>query len=250
MTNTIQALSREVHGSKRWKRSANLHFAAKSNAVGLLADELPRAAMVLPLAFMKRGESFVPTAVLGLAPNENLLLDKDDKWIGRYTPATLRSYPFLLARPAGEEDPAKRVLCVQSQNDVIVDGDEGSLIFDEKGEPSPEIKKMLEFLLQMEQSNAKTERAVAALAAAGVIVPWKLALQAGDKKQTLEGLFHVDEKALNELADEAYLKLRKAGAVALAHLMLLSEQNLPSLVELARHRRRAAAKAAETATQH
>ena len=45
-------------------------------------------------------------------------------------------------------------------------------------------------------------------------------------------------------------RLRKAGAVALAHLMLLSEQNLPSLVELARHRRRAAAKAAETATQH
>lgn len=250
MASPIQALSRDVHGAKRWKRSPNLHFAAKSNAVGLLADEIPRAALVLPLAFMKRGDdSYVPSAVLGLAPGENLLLDKDHKWIGRYTPATFRSHPFVLARPAGEEDKNKRVLCIQTQNDVIVDGEEGTPIFDAEGKPSAEINKMLEFLMQMEQSHGKTERGVAALAEAGVIVPWKLALQSGDQKQSLEGLFHVDEKALNELSDEAYLKLRKAGAIALAHLMLLSEQNLPALVELARTRRRAAAKA-EKPTQH
>lgn len=252
MTNTIQALSRDLHGAKRWKPSPNLHFAAKSNAVGLLADEIPRAAMVLPLAFLKRGDnSYAPSAVLGLSPGENLLLDKDHKWVGRYTPASLRAYPFVLARPSGDEkDQGKRVLCVQTQNDVIVDGPDGTPLFGEDGKPSPEVDKLLKFLLEMEQSRGKTDRAVAALVEAGVVVPWKLSLQDGDRKLALEGLFHVDEKALNELPDEAFLKLRKAGAIALAHLMLLSEQNLPALVELARLRRRSAARAQKTATQH
>lgn len=247
MSNPIQVLSRNVHGNKRWKRSSNLHFASRNNAVGLLADELPRAALVLPLAFIKKGEcEYVPAAVLGLAQNENLLLDAQDRWIGKYLPAAFRAYPFVLARPSGEQEQDKRVLCVLNNNDAIVDGEEGTVIFDANGEPTAEVKKMLDFLLEMEKSRAKTERSVKALSEAGLIVPWQLGLKVGGETKALEGLFHVDEKALNTLPDEAYLKLRKAGAITLAHMMLLSEQNLPALGQLARQKRSAAVKE----TQH
>ncbi len=59
----------------------------------------------------------------------------------------------------------------------------------------------------------------------------------------MEGLFQVNESVLNGLTDEAFLELRKTGALALAYAQLLSLQKLPLLGEMA------ALRAAEDARQ-
>lgn len=56
----------------------------------------------------------------------------------------------------------------------------------------------------------------------------------GERK--LEGLFRVNEAALNALDNEAFLSVRKSGALPVAYAQLLSMQQLRVLGELAQAR--------------
>ena len=54
-------------------------------------------------------------------------------------------------------------------------------------------------------------------------------------------MFQIDEAALNALPDEAFLELRRAGALLIAYGQLLSMQHLPLLGQLADAHAKAAA---------
>lgn len=61
-------VTRERHAGLRRRRYTNYTFAAADTVVvALVAAELPRAAMSLPIAFVAQGDAYVPAAVLGPA---------------------------------------------------------------------------------------------------------------------------------------------------------------------------------------
>ena len=70
---------------------------------------------------------------------------------------------------------------------------------------------------------------------AGVIEPWPLTLERGEGQEPLKvnGLYRVNEKALNSLDAEAYATLR-GGPMALAHAQLFSMSQLSQLSERAK----------------
>jgi hypothetical protein len=88
---------------------------------------------------------------------------------------------------------------------------------------------VLDFVSQIERSRVATQAAVDALQAAGLIQPWPLKLQQGDQMRPVEGIHRADEAALNALSDEAFVLLRKAGALPLAYAQLLSMNQLAML---------------------
>ena len=57
-------------------------------------------------------------------------------------------------------------------------------------------------------------------------------LKQGEKVVPVEGLFSVDEAALNKLDDEDFLALRKAGGLAIAYAQLFSMNQLAVLERL------------------
>ena len=75
---------------------------------------------------------------------------------------------------------------------------------------------------------------MAALAKAGVIQPWPIKLKAEQGERTVAGLHRIDEVALNALADDAFLKLRKASALPIAYAQMLSTGQLGIFEHLAR----------------
>src|SRR5690242_6811152 len=101
-------VSRERHGQRRWRRPQNSQFAAKDTLVALTAAEVPNAVLSLPIAFVLQGDRYVPAAVLGLHPEQNLFVAANGQWLqGTYVPAALRCRPFALAQ--GQQG---QVLCV------------------------------------------------------------------------------------------------------------------------------------------
>ena len=88
----IMPISRERHGTKRWKRHNGYKFAAANAVAPLVINELPRAALALPIGFIAQGDDYMPAAVLGLAPGQNLLVAPDGRWGGSYIPAFFRGY--------------------------------------------------------------------------------------------------------------------------------------------------------------
>lgn len=221
-------VSRERHATQRWRRYSNYTFAAADTVAALVAAELPKAAMSLPIAFIEQAGAFTPAAVLGLQPGNNAFVAPDWHWVGQYIPAIFRAHPFRLARTAD----GQQLLCVDEDSGLIGEGSASAPFFGEDGEPAQGLRDILAFLTTLEQNRALTAAACAALHKHALIQPWPIALKTESGEKPIAGLFRIDEAALNTLPGEALLEIRQAGALPIAYCQLLSMQHLPLLGKL------------------
>ena len=235
----FQAITRERHCQQRWKRYTNYRFAAADSVVPLVATELPRAVTSLPIAFIEQDEGYVPVAVLGLQPGNNLFVAPDWRWIGHYIPAAVRSYPFRLA----QTEDGQQVLCIDEDSGLVSESTVGEFFFADDGQPAQSTLDILNFLTQIEQSRAITSGACAVLQKHALICPWPISLKTSNGDQQIAGLFQIDEDALNQLSQEELLEVRNAGALPIAYCQLLSKQHLPVLGQLIEAQTKASAQA-------
>lgn len=226
----LTVISREQHAGKRWKRYTSYSFAAHDAVAPLVAQELPRACMHLPIGFLKTENGYQLVAVLGLQPGKNLWVSPDGRWLAGYVPAAYRGYPFALANT---ED-GQRVLCVREDSGLVND-DEGELFFDEEGQPAKPIQDVLNFLQQVTANAQVTAQLCGVLEEHGLVSPWNVQVKSADGEKKVEGLFRVDEAALNALPAEALAAVRDRGAMPLVYCQLLSMQHLHQLGRLAAH---------------
>lgn len=224
--NPIQPVSKERHASKRWQRYTHYHFAAADAIAPLVVQELPQAMMALPIGFVAVESRFVMVAVLGIAAGRNLFVAADGRWLAGYLPAAYRAYPFLLANIADD----KQVLCINEGSGAVTDEPEGEAFFNDDGTLAQAVADVLNFLNQVQASREATNRICAMLQKHHLIQPWPIKLQS---EQTIQGLYRIDEAALNALPADAFLELREAGALPLVYCQLLSMQHLSKLGQLA-----------------
>lgn len=224
----IQALLPERHGSRRFRRYAHYQHAAADAVVPLVAQELPRAALAMPIGFVQSGERFLPVAVQGLVPGRNLWVAADGRWLGAYVPALYRSYPFLLA----PTEDGRQVLCVDEASGLLSDA-EGEPLFTENGQPMQAVRDILDFLSKVSDNRVATERMCATLGDLKLLRPWPIQIQTEQGVQPVQGLWQVDEAALNQLPSAEFETLRQSGALPMVYCQLLSTQHLPRLGQLA-----------------
>ncbi len=226
----LVAITPERHAKKAWKTAPNYAFAAAETVMPLVGAELGKAAPAMPIGFIKQEAGYQLVAIASLQPGQNLYVAPDGQWLGAYIPAALRAYPFRLVQPESAE---KSILCINEASGLVVEAAEGgNAFFDDQNQPSPAIQDILKFLAEVERNRAGTQQAVNALADANLITPWLLNLKQGEQIVPVTGLHHVDEAALTKLDDEAFLTLRKAGALVVAYAQLLAMGQLVVLERL------------------
>jgi hypothetical protein len=224
----IQAITRERHASQRFTPYTSYAFAATDAVCALVNQELPKAMLVLPIAFLAVEGAFVPVAVLGLNPGKNLFVAQNGKWVASYIPAAYRSYPFVLANtPEG-----KQVLCFNEDSGLLSDT-QGEPFFAEDSQPSKTVSEILTFLNQIAANRQSTQGICALLQKHHLIQPWPIKIQGAQAEQSVQGLYRIDETAMNQLPTEAFIELRDAGALVVAYCQLLSMQHLQTLGQLA-----------------
>lgn len=225
----LVVLSREAHAAARFKKPDGYAWVAGEAVLPLLAVELPVAVMSLPLAFVRHEGAYRLVAVLGLTMGRNLFVAADGRWMGGYVPAAARGYPFALAK---NEQDSSWVLCFDADSGLIGEAVAGEPVFAEDGTLSQVILQQVEFLQQVEQCRGVTAAACAALDAAGCFKPWPIVLKTSEGERSIDGIFQVNEAALNALDSEGFLALREAGALLVAYCQLLSMRHLPVLGQL------------------
>ncbi|MFO1162423.1 MAG: SapC family protein [Reyranellaceae bacterium] len=229
-------VSRGTHAGQLWRRLASYAFSARESYVPICGGEFGRIAATMPFAFIDFAGELVPVALLSLTPGVNLFVGPDGRWVGSYIPLLLRCYPFRLFRAS---DTNQYSLCVDAEADSCSDSAAATeLFYDAEGNLAPATKAVFDALVQFEQNRLATLRAVAALVEAGVVCPWAVKIEDGDREKTLARLHRVDEKALGDVGDDVFLRLRKAGAIAIAYAQLLSMAQLTVLSQLSDLRRR------------
>ncbi len=232
-----QAVSKSVHAHLRWKRYRTYQFAALDAVAPLVEQELSKVCVALPVAFIQQGGQFIPAAVQGLQPGQNLFVTPDGRWIGPYTPAAYRAYPFALATAENNQ----LVLCMDADSGLV--GEEHTEhFFNEQGEPSESIQSVMNFLQQVRQNRQRTQHLCAALAAEGLIQPWPITVKTDSGEQSVQSLYRIDEAKLNSLDADALYRVHQSGALPMAYCQLLSMQHLQALGKLAEAHAQAKAK--------
>jgi hypothetical protein len=216
------------HGSSWWHAPSSYSWAAGDAVVPLVGSEITRAALHLPVAFMRTSnDEFMLFAVVGLEPGVSLFVAHDGTWTGGYVPAALRSRPFALL----PLEDGRRVLCIDEAGGRVSpeQSNSGHPFFSEGGKLSASLQQFMDFLSAVEESRLWVRKACVALAAHGLMAPWEIELKTDNGIRRLDGLFRADEAKMNTLAGDAYLELRGTGAVALAYAQLLSGPHIQAL---------------------
>jgi len=217
-------VSRSKHAESRWLPRQSFDFAAQLDVVEVLAREISALLPHYTLTFIKKAdESYQLSALLGLGFKRNFYVTQEGQWLCESVPAVLRGYPFMLAK--GKNN----ALCID-ENRLSAE-EEAIAIFDEGGKLAPAAAEMLVFLQDCENDRQKTEVACASLAGLGILKEWPLKADRGDDKEpkSIQGLYRVDEEALNSLDNESLGALRSTGGLLLAYAQLFSLNQLAGL---------------------
>ena len=166
------AITRERHGQQYWLKQSGHRFAAGDALCPLMAQELPQAMLSLPIGFIVEAEQFMPVALQGLTPGQNLFVAADGRWLAAYTPAPYRSYPFrMLPTEQGEQ-----VLCIDEASGLLSES-AGEAFFNEDGTPAKSVLEILAFFNQIEANRQLTRNICAVLQQHGLIQPWPITVQ-------------------------------------------------------------------------
>ncbi|PBC01380.1 SapC family protein [Mesorhizobium sp. WSM3860] len=240
-----EALSPIRHGSLGLIARADFSFARSAHAIPVVAPEMPSAMRSYPIVFI--GPAKTPVIITGLRQDENLFVDADGRWSEpHYIPAYVRRYPFVLADESATS--GRLTLCVDRASERVIDQlaapfrDEGAklALFFDGTEPTEATKQALAFCSQFQKDFNATRAMVDKIEAHGLFAPRqsKVTLEGGEVLN-LTDFQIIDEQVLNKLADEAFLDLRKSGALGLIYCHLASSNSWSSLVYQASVRKQA-----------
>lgn len=229
-----EALNPSRHGKLRLKQTAGFGFAAGAHAIPVMAAEMPAAMRSYPIVFV--GPHKMPVVITGVRRDENLFVDGEGQWAQpHYIPAYVRRYPFVLA---GEESAERLTVCVDVDSDRVTGDDEDATepLFD-GDQPGEATRQAVAFCEQYQSMLNATRSIVARVEEHGLLAvrQSKITLESGEVLN-LTDFQVIDEAALNALSDEAYLELRRSGALPLVYCHLASMNSWSSLLHQARRR--------------
>lgn len=220
-----EVISKPGFAAQAWRRPKSYVFAATDVVAPLVVQELAKACLSLPIAFIKQNDVFVPHALLGLGRGKNLFV-VNGRWIGSYIPAVYRSYPFALAECEVDD----MHLCIDMDSGLVGVGDCFDQPFlDASGEAAQPVKDVLNFLKKIHRNRAVTQRVCAALAAEALFKSWPLKVEGPNGKMHFDGLFRIDNMQLNRLEPDALARVQKIGGLSVAYSQLLSMGNVQTL---------------------
>ena len=209
--------------------SGDLAFTANTNSIPLAGVEFVDAAREYPIAFTgTEGGSMFPIALVGVRHSENLFVSPTGTWDGRYVPAFVRRYPFVLAEKADADD-------FNVYLDEAYPGfgaESGERLFTDAGEHAPLLKQALEFLGNYQGEIARTRRFVEKLQDLELLIPRVLqVVRNSEAPIVLQGFSVIDEARLLALADAALLELMRSGTMGWIYAHLMSLGNVARLSE-------------------
>ncbi len=224
------ALSQQAHSSLSFTPVLNYKHADKSPLVPVVVPELTALLQSHTLCFGKIGEHYSLFALVGTTQHGSAYVTPDGNWASAYVPASLRKGPFALLRAEGRDD---LVLCISEEG--LTSSPDAEPLFDGEGEMTQATKTHFEIVKLFHGASKATDSAVSALEEAGVIKPWETALNDGKQIAKANGLYCIDEKALNSLSAEKY-QLLQGAPMAIAYAQLFSMRNKRVLEVLIRQK--------------
>ena len=229
MFKELTPLSPERHRALRLSVSQPYDFVAGEMLIPVTIGEVDRVARDMPIVFPRQGG--LPQALVGFEPGKNIHVDASGKWLGRYIPAHIRRYPFVLSEVSmdaegGHGDTRRFALHIDTAAKHL-GTERGERLFDDAGAPTPTLKRIQQVLTAIQQDAERTQALVTQLDELGLLHEQALKVSTADgATRALTGMRVIDRARLAKLAPDALAALNERGALALIYAHLLSLTNL------------------------
>ncbi len=222
-------VSRQKHSDLSVRTGGNFEFSRHINSVPLVAAEFANAAAEYAVVFAGQGDEIVPVVLLGVRDGENLFLNPDGTWAGRYVPAFLRRYPFVFS---STDEGANFALCVDEKFEGCNREGRGERLFDGDGERTPYLESVLRFLqayqVQFQRTRALTKRLNDLNLFEAMQARFTLR---SSQVLTATGFLAVNRDRLKALSGDQLAKLAANDDLELIYLHLQSMRNLSATAE-------------------
>lgn len=197
-------------------------FAAGRMFIPVVLPEIADVAREYPLVFIS--DQPLPVALTGIERDRNAYVGEDGSWHAQYIPASIRAYPFALART--DKRDGEYAIVIDADAPQLADR-VGSPLFDSRGQPMPILRARMELLKKTTAAEPATRKMVETLRASGLLVDRAIQIKRPDHDDAqIAGIQVIDERKLNGLPGDAFLKLRDSGLLPLIYAHLLSMANL------------------------
>ncbi|MCA0921681.1 SapC family protein [Pseudooceanicola nanhaiensis] len=221
-------ISNEAHRKTAIRSDGSYGFAREVNSVPLVAAEFRPMAGDGTIVFAGSGEAVVPVVILGLTQSENLFIDEDGQWTGRYIPAFIRRYPFVFAASA---DGKNLTLCIDEAYEGLNQNGEGEHLFDSRGERTSYLEGVLTFARDYQAQFVRTQAFCKRLMELDLLEPMHAEFRtSGGKTGRLNGFLAVNRDKLKALPDETLGQMARSDELELLYVHLQSLQNLQTLL--------------------
>ena len=216
---SIEPLSAQLHKSMKIRPEAEYTYATKTNTVPLTVPEFTLAARHYPILLL--GDELVPTAALGVQPEQNLFVSAEGQWdTGVYVPAYIRRHPFILL--GGNDDRLTLGIDVAS----AATGPGARALFNDDGKETEVVTQALDLCNQFHGAFLFTRELSAAMKKHDIVVDCTLEIEPTPGQRMALGSFkRVDEEKFKAVPDEVILEWRKAGYLHAIHFLLQSMNN-------------------------
>ena len=215
------------HGEWSVEVGGDYGFTRNLNSVPIMAAEFARAASEYPIVFAGTNEAFMPVVIVGMRGNENLYVDDQGKWRGRYIPAFIRRYPFVFA---SGDDGSTLTLCIDEAFTGFNQDGRGERLFDTEGKPSSYVQNVLRFLQGYQAEFERTRAFCKKLETLDLLEPMQAEVTTNTGQfLTLAGFSALNRGRLKGLPGDTLLDMMKTDELELAFTHLHSLQNFDAL---------------------
>ncbi len=227
MYKNLVVLDKNKHFDLKLKPIVSLDFAKELMYCPIVAKEVELVGELFPIVFSGDKENPALIALLSLG-TQNLAINDEGKWIGKYVPSFVRRYPFSL----GKTDDDQKIVLIDEDSSLFSKS-EGEALFTEEKEQSPTLKRAINFLNAYENENSITNSILKEIIDSDILENREISIQDGDEKRVLvDGFKVVDREKLNNLDDKVLADWVRRGVINFIELHLKSLENIQRLFSL------------------
>ena len=225
--NEVSAITAERHSNWHTRAVTDFSFAKKVNSVPLMASEFLTALTEYPIVFVGDNETVLPVLMLGMRNSENLFVGLDGNWKGRYIPAFIRRYPFVLAL---SEDGQQYYLCIDESFPGFNQSEEGPCLISKDGTPTEYTQGVLQFLGEYQAEYERTQAICKKIKDLNLLEAKQVEVAfPNTESMTIDGFYTVEPARLATLSSEAIVDLVRSGIYELICFHLASLRNFELL---------------------
>lgn len=216
------------HRNVSIKAGKDYGFASAVNSVPLTVVEFELACSEYPILFTGEGRDAMPAVLLGVRDRENLHVDANGEWVGKYIPAFVRRYPFVFSSADG----STFTLCIDESYPGVNRRGRGERLFDADGARTQYLQNVLNFLQAYQAQFEATRAFCRRIVDLDLLEPMQaqFALRNGEKL-SLGGFKIVSRDRLKKLPGDELSRLATSGDLDLIYAHLHSQRYFAATAE-------------------